>query len=59
MGGVPLRTVTASFPSFDTPHAEPASDEARWVTGVILPVHAGATAGSAPSPGLRPNTKAS
>jgi NAD(P)-dependent dehydrogenase (short-subunit alcohol dehydrogenase family) len=35
-----------------------ASDEARWVTGVILPVDAGTTAGSAPSPGLRPDTKA-
>lgn len=35
-----------------------ASDEARWVTGVILPVDAGATAGNAPSPGLRPDTRA-
>ena len=26
------------------------SDEARWVTGVILPVDAGATAGSARAP---------
>ena len=34
-----------------------ASDEARWVTGVILPVDAGATAGNAPLPGLRPDTK--
>ena len=34
-----------------------ASDEARWVTGVILPVDAGAMAGSAPSPGLKPDTK--
>lgn len=32
-----------------------ASDEARWVTGVILPVDAGATAGKAPSPGLKPD----
>ena len=30
-----------------------ASDEARWVTGVILPVDAGTTAGNAPSPGLK------
>ena len=30
-----------------------ASDEARWVTGVILPVDAGTMAGSAPSPGLQ------
>lgn len=35
-----------------------ASDEARWVTGVILPVDAGATAGNVPSPGLRPDTRA-
>lgn len=35
-----------------------ASDEARWVTGVILPVDAGTTAGNAPSPGLRPDTRA-
>ncbi len=35
-----------------------ASDEARWVTGVILPVDAGTTAGNAPSPGLKPDTKA-
>jgi len=34
-----------------------ASDEARWVTGVILPVDAGATAGSSPSPGLKPDAK--
>lgn len=34
-----------------------ASDEARWVTGVIFPVDAGATAGIAPSPGLRPDAK--
>lgn len=33
-----------------------ASDEARWVTGVILPVDAGTTAGNAPSPGLKPDT---
>ncbi|MCW5234912.1 SDR family NAD(P)-dependent oxidoreductase [Verminephrobacter eiseniae] len=32
-----------------------ASDEARWVTGVILPVDAGTTAGNAPSPGLKPD----
>ncbi len=32
-----------------------ASDEARWVTGVVLPVDAGATAGKAPSPGLTPD----
>ncbi|RYF34014.1 MAG: SDR family oxidoreductase [Comamonadaceae bacterium] len=32
-----------------------ASDEARWVTGVILPVDAGTLAGNAPSPGLRPD----
>lgn len=32
-----------------------ASDEARWVTGVILPVDAGTSAGNAPSPGLRPD----
>jgi NAD(P)-dependent dehydrogenase (short-subunit alcohol dehydrogenase family) len=35
-----------------------ASDEARWVTGVILPVDAGTTAGSSVSPGLRPDAKA-
>ena len=35
-----------------------ASDEARWVTGVILPVDAVTTAGNAPSPGLRPDAKA-
>jgi NAD(P)-dependent dehydrogenase (short-subunit alcohol dehydrogenase family) len=34
-----------------------ASDEARWVTGVILPVDAGTMAGSAPSPGLKPDAK--
>ena len=34
-----------------------ASDEARWVTGVILPVDAGTTAGNAPSPGLKPDAK--
>lgn len=34
-----------------------ASDEARWVTGVILPVDAGTTAGNAPSPGLKPDPK--
>ncbi len=34
-----------------------ASDEARWVTGVILPVDAGTTAGAAPSPGLKPDEK--
>ena len=32
-----------------------ASDEARWVTGVILPVDAGTMAGSVPSPGLKPD----
>ena len=32
-----------------------ASDEARWVTGVIFPVDAGTTAGNAPSPGLKPD----
>lgn len=36
-----------------------ASDEARWVTGVILPVDAGTTAGNAPSPDLKPDAKAS
>ncbi len=34
-----------------------ASDEARWVTGVVLPVDAGTTAGHAPSPGLKPDTR--
>lgn len=34
-----------------------ASDDARWVTGVILPVDAGATAGAAASPGLRPDAR--
>lgn len=34
-----------------------ASDEARWVTGVILPVDAGASAGKAPSPELKPDTR--
>lgn len=32
-----------------------ASDEARWVTGVILPVDAGTTAGIAGSPALKPD----
>lgn len=35
-----------------------ASDDARWVTGVILPVDAGATAGTAASPTLKPDAKA-
>ena len=36
-----------------------ASDESRWVTGVILPVDAGASAGTASSPKLKPdNNKA-
>ncbi|RZI96800.1 MAG: glucose 1-dehydrogenase [Variovorax sp.] len=35
-----------------------ASDEARWVTGVILPVDAGTLAGHSPSPGLRPDAPA-
>jgi len=35
-----------------------ASDEARWVTGVILPVDAGATAGTV-SPVLKPDTQIS
>lgn len=35
-----------------------ASDEARWVTGVILPVDAGTTAGNAPSPDLKPDARA-
>jgi len=34
-----------------------ASDEARWVTGVILPVDAGATAGTAKMPPLRNDFK--
>jgi NAD(P)-dependent dehydrogenase (short-subunit alcohol dehydrogenase family) len=34
-----------------------ASDEARWVTGVILPVDAGATAGTAKMPSLRNDFK--
>jgi len=34
-----------------------ASDEARWLTGVILPVDAGATAGSARVPSLRNDFK--
>lgn len=32
-----------------------ASDEARWVTGVVLPVDAGATAGFAKQPSLKPD----
>jgi NAD(P)-dependent dehydrogenase (short-subunit alcohol dehydrogenase family) len=32
-----------------------ASDEARWLTGVILPVDAGATAGASESPSPTPN----
>jgi NAD(P)-dependent dehydrogenase (short-subunit alcohol dehydrogenase family) len=34
-----------------------ASDEARWLTGVILPVDAGATAGLARMPSLRNDFK--
>ena len=34
-----------------------ASDESRWVTGVILPVDAGATAGTAKMPSLRNDFK--
>ena len=36
-----------------------ASDEARWVTGVVLPVDAGTTAGLARQPALAPDTPAS
>ncbi|MBB3182035.1 SDR family NAD(P)-dependent oxidoreductase [Variovorax sp. Sphag1AA] len=35
-----------------------ASDEARWVTGVVLPVDAGATAGQVKSPTLSPDKAA-
>ena len=34
-----------------------ASDEARWITGVILPVDAGTTAGQAPLNSLAPDSK--